>query len=89
MTSTELDKKRAEVEKLGYSIMNLGPTHPATHGIFQNILTMDGDIIIDAIPTVGCLAVHLQEYAKSHRLVDDTSRIAEAGVQSQSPMTVD
>jgi NADH-quinone oxidoreductase subunit D len=53
MTSTELDKKRAEVEKLGYSIMNLGPTHPATHGIFQNILTMDGDIIIDAIPTVG------------------------------------
>ena len=53
MTSTELEKKRLEVEKLGYSIMNLGPTHPATHGIFQNILTMDGDIIIDAIPTVS------------------------------------
>jgi len=22
--------------------LNLGPTHPATHGVFQNILEMDG-----------------------------------------------
>ncbi|KXK42587.1 MAG: NADH dehydrogenase subunit D [Bacteroidetes bacterium OLB11] len=28
--------------------LNLGPTHPATHGVFQNILEMDGEIIIDA-----------------------------------------
>jgi NADH-quinone oxidoreductase subunit D len=53
MTSTELEKRRVEAEKQGYSILNLGPTHPATHGIFQNILTMDGDIILDAVPTVG------------------------------------
>ena len=36
-----------------YTTLNLGPTHPATHGIFQNILTMDGEIIIDAEQTVG------------------------------------
>ncbi len=35
------------------SILNLGPTHPATHGIFQNILLMDGERIVDAEPTVG------------------------------------
>jgi len=36
-----------------YSTLNLGPTHPATHGIFQNILTMDGEIIVDSVSTVG------------------------------------
>jgi NADH-quinone oxidoreductase subunit D len=36
-----------------YSTLNLGPTHPATHGIFQNVLKMDGEIIHDAVPTIG------------------------------------
>jgi NADH-quinone oxidoreductase subunit D len=36
-----------------YTTLNLGPTHPATHGIFQNVLTMDGEIIVDAKPTIG------------------------------------
>ena len=40
-------------EEKGYTTLNLGPTHPATHGIFQNILKMDGEIIIDAEQTVG------------------------------------
>jgi NADH-quinone oxidoreductase subunit D len=33
--------------------LNLGPTHPATHGIFQNVLTMDGEKIIAGEQTVG------------------------------------
>ena len=36
-----------------YSTLNLGPTHPATHGIFQNILKMDGEIIMEAEPMAG------------------------------------
>ena len=31
--------------------LNLGPTHPATHGIFQNILKVDGERILSAEPT--------------------------------------
>lgn len=33
--------------------LNLGPTHPATHGIFQNVLKMDGERIVSAEPTIG------------------------------------
>lgn len=33
--------------------LNLGPTHPATHGVFQNILEMDGERIVEAVPTIG------------------------------------
>jgi len=36
-----------------YTTLNLGPTHPATHGIFQNILTMDGEFIVKSEPTIG------------------------------------
>ncbi|HZX74678.1 MAG TPA: NADH-quinone oxidoreductase subunit D [Cyclobacteriaceae bacterium] len=40
-------------EEKKYSYLNLGPTHPATHGIFQNVLKMDGEIIVEATPTIG------------------------------------
>lgn len=39
------------VEEL--TTLNLGPTHPATHGIFQNILKMDGEKIVSGEQTVG------------------------------------
>jgi len=33
--------------------LNLGPTHPATHGIFQNVMKVDGERIISSEPTIG------------------------------------
>jgi len=49
LTKTHENKKYVN----DLTTLNLGPTHPATHGIFQNILTMDGETIIDAEQTVG------------------------------------
>ncbi|HEY6161028.1 MAG TPA: NADH-quinone oxidoreductase subunit D [Bacteroidia bacterium] len=49
----DIAKKEDGTKEKEYSILNLGPTHPATHGIFQNILKMDGEIIAEAEPTVG------------------------------------
>ncbi|OJV55841.1 MAG: NADH dehydrogenase [Bacteroidetes bacterium 43-16] len=33
--------------------INLGPTHPATHGIFQNIMEIDGERVMNTEMTVG------------------------------------
>jgi NADH-quinone oxidoreductase subunit D len=33
--------------------LNLGPTHPATHGVFQNVLQMDGERIVSGVSTIG------------------------------------
>jgi NADH-quinone oxidoreductase subunit D len=33
--------------------LNLGPTHPATHGVFQNILEIDGERILSSESTIG------------------------------------
>lgn len=33
--------------------LNLGPTHPATHGVFQNIVEMDGERIVSGVSTIG------------------------------------
>ncbi len=40
-------------EEKQYTTLNLGPTHPATHGIFQNVLKMDGEIIVESEATIG------------------------------------
>src|SRR4051794_19645845 len=36
-------------------ILNMGPSHPATHGVLRLILEMDGEIITKATPDVGYL----------------------------------
>ncbi len=52
--TSQITKGQEVVEYVNeLTTLNLGPTHPATHGIFQNILQMDGEKIISAVPTVG------------------------------------
>jgi NADH-quinone oxidoreductase subunit D len=49
-----------------YTTINLGPTHPATHGVFQNILKLDGEEIIDAEQTIGYIHRAFEKIAE-HR----------------------
>jgi NADH-quinone oxidoreductase subunit D len=48
--------------------LNLGPTHPATHGVFQNILEMDGERIIKAESTVGYIHRAFEKLAERRPL---------------------
>ncbi|MGV8094647.1 MAG: NADH-quinone oxidoreductase subunit D [Mangrovibacterium sp.] len=36
-----------------YNTLNVGPTHPATHGVFQNVMLMDGEFIVETEQTIG------------------------------------
>jgi len=60
----EIEKKRNE-DGSELSVLNLGPTHPATHGIFQNILLMDGERILDAEPTIGYIHRAFEKIAEN------------------------
>ncbi|WNQ11562.1 NADH-quinone oxidoreductase subunit D [Paenibacillus aurantius] len=36
-------------------LLNVGPQHPSTHGVFRIIVKLDGEIITEAIPVMGYL----------------------------------
>ena len=52
--------------------LNLGPTHPATHGVFQNILEMDGERILKATSTVGYIHRAFEKLAERRPLYQIT-----------------
>jgi NADH-quinone oxidoreductase subunit D len=52
--------------------LNLGPTHPATHGVFQNILEMDGERIMKATSTVGYIHRAFEKIAERRPLYQIT-----------------
>lgn len=52
--------------------LNLGPTHPATHGVFQNILELDGERIMQATSTVGYIHRAFEKIAERRPLYQIT-----------------
>jgi NADH-quinone oxidoreductase subunit D len=50
----------------------MGPTHPATHGVFQNILEIDGERVVDAEQTVGYIHRAFEKLAERRNLYQIT-----------------
>jgi NADH-quinone oxidoreductase subunit C/D len=48
-----------------YMTLNMGPQHPATHGVLRLVLKLDGEIIVDAVPYVGHLHRGVEKLAES------------------------
>src|SRR4030043_2326304 len=36
-------------------ILNIGPQHPSTHGVFRMRVTLDGEVVVDVEPIIGYL----------------------------------
>jgi NADH-quinone oxidoreductase subunit D len=52
--------------------LNLGPTHPATHGVFENILELDGERIVSTKQTVGYIHRAFEKLAEHRPLYQIT-----------------
>lgn len=58
MTSTGRDLTQARLTGSGdlrteEMILNVGPQHPATHGVLRVVVTLDGERIVEAEPIIG------------------------------------
>jgi NADH-quinone oxidoreductase subunit D len=45
--------------------INVGPAHPATHGVFRMILTVDGERVVDCEPVIGYLHRGLEKLTEN------------------------
>jgi NADH-quinone oxidoreductase subunit D len=79
------DKSVEQIEEQEYTTLNLGPTHPATHGIFQNVLTMDGEIIVDAVQTIGYIHRAFEKIAE-HRPYNQITTLTDRLNYCSSPI---
>ena len=46
-------------------LLNVGPQHPSTHGVFRIIIKIDGEVITEATPVIGYLHRGTEKLAES------------------------
>jgi len=71
MSETHIRLPEGSIEKTT-TTLNLGPTHPATHGVMQNILELDGERIISATQTIGYIHRAFEKIAERRPLYQIT-----------------
>ena len=61
-----------------HQILNMGPSHPSTHGVLRIVLELDGEMIVNADPIVGYLHRAMEKIAESmtfHMFTPYTDRL--------------
>ena len=67
--------------------VNMGPQHPSTHGVLRLVLTLDGETITGAEPTIGFLHTGIEKTAeqkKWQQVIPLVERMDYLGPQSNS-----
>ncbi len=60
------------------TILNMGPHHPATHGVLRLVLELDGETIVKATPHIGHLHRGIEKIAENknyHQIIPLTDRL--------------
>ena len=72
-TETEdlMDEMRPLLKQKGYEedevmLLNVGPSHPASHGTIRNFLAMEGETIVSAVTEIGYLHRGFEKACETH-----------------------
>jgi NADH-quinone oxidoreductase subunit D len=63
--SPPLVPAEAEFDTVDMTI-NIGPQHPATHGVFRMVLTVDGELVVGCEPYIGYLHRGLEKLSENN-----------------------
>jgi len=59
-------------------VLNMGPQHPATHGVLRLVVRLDGETVVSCIPDLGYLHRGYEKIAESssyHEFIPHTDRL--------------
>lgn len=59
-------------------VINMGPSHPSTHGVLRLVLTLDGEVVTSVQPHLGYLHRGMEKIAESmtyHQFIPYTDRL--------------
>ncbi|HXY19731.1 MAG TPA: hypothetical protein VEH83_07005, partial [Gemmatimonadales bacterium] len=60
-----------------HMLINIGPQHPATHGVLRLVVELDGEVVVRVIPHIGYLHSgfeKLGEYRHYNQIIPLTDR---------------
>jgi len=52
LTADDIQQEDLQTEEM---LVNMGPQHPATHGVLRVVLRTDGEMVLEAVPHIGYL----------------------------------
>ncbi|MBE2219819.1 MAG: NADH-quinone oxidoreductase subunit D [Ignavibacteria bacterium] len=59
-------------------VLNMGPQHPATHGVLQLVVSLDGETVVGTVPVLGYLHRGYEKLAENmtfHEFIPHTDRL--------------
>ena len=71
-------RSRPKAPKDQHMVLNMGPQHPATHGVLRLVLEIDGEIIVRVYPEIGYLHTGIEKTCEAkfyQQVVPLTDRI--------------
>jgi NADH-quinone oxidoreductase subunit D len=85
----EVSTGRLQTEQM---VLNVGPQHPATHGVFRLLATLDGEMLVEAEPIIGYMhrgyekLVEQRDYRQITNLVSRMDWLS--GINNELPLAL-